>query len=410
MNKRSLGTGKIWRRRQKGGSVWVGDWKTADGKRRRQVLSSDKRVAERKLAEIIRHRDLCAAGLETEESLDREVAAVVEEFLDDLGARGSQGYVERVTTIISRFLEHTRIRTMRQIVPPLFIGYRSRRLREGVANRTANMDLTVIRTMLNWAVSMGYLANNPLQAVRQLPATKAHERRPRRAMSEEEIDRFLAASLEIDQEAEERTLAKRTIEAGTKGQPYAGKQRRQVVPQTPMWRFLIETGARFGETVKSRWADFSEEESSIVLRAKTTKSRKERRLPLQRGLVEALASLRFHHHEAMCRMPRAGDPIFLTPKGSPWVENRRNALRRLEAVLGRAGIEKIDEQGLKIDIHALRHTAASRLARSGVSLVQAQKLLGHSDPKLTAAIYTHLDTEDLRAAIESLPPLSQAEG
>jgi len=39
-----------------------------------------------------------------------------------------------------------------------------------------------------------------------------------------------------------------------------------------------------------------------------------------------------------------------------------------------------------------------------------QKLLGHSDPKLTAAIYTHLDTEDLRAAVESLPPLIAAEG
>jgi integrase len=36
--------------------------------------------------------------------------------------------------------------------------------------------------------------------------------------------------------------------------------------------------------------------------------------------------------------------------------------------------------------------------------------LGHSDPKLTAAIYTHLDTEDLRAAVEGLLPLSLAEG
>ena len=27
-----------------------------------------------------------------------------------------------------------------------------------------------------------------------------------------------------------------------------------------------------------------------------------------------------------------------------------------------------------------------------------------ADPKLTAAIYTHLDTEDLRAAVECLPP------
>lgn len=73
-------------------------------------------------------------------------------------------------------------------------------------------------------------------------------------------------------------------------------------------------------------------------------------------------------------------------------------------------LPKFDERGDKIDIHALRHTIASRLARNGVGLSQAQKLLGHSDPKLTAAIYTHLEAEDLRAAVECLPPLSRAEG
>ena len=36
-------------------------------------------------------------------------------------------------------------------------------------------------------------------------------------------------------------------------------------------------------------------------------------------------------------------------------------------------------------------------------LQKAQRLLGHSDPKLTAVIYTHLETEDLRDAVESLP-------
>ena len=29
-----------------------------------------------------------------------------------------------------------------------------------------------------------------------------------------------------------------------------------------------------------------------------------------------------------------------------------------------------------------------------------QRLMGHSDPKLTAQVYTHLDVEDLRKALE----------
>jgi integrase len=43
------------------------------------------------------------------------------------------------------------------------------------------------------------------------------------------------------------------------------------------------------------------------------------------------------------------------------------------------------------------------MARAGAALVQAQRVLGHSDPKTTARIYTHLDVEDLRAAVQPLP-------
>ncbi len=40
------------------------------------------------------------------------------------------------------------------------------------------------------------------------------------------------------------------------------------------------------------------------------------------------------------------------------------------------------------------------MARSWAGLLHVQRLLGHSDPKLTAQVYTHLDVEDLRGAIE----------
>lgn len=48
------------------------------------------------------------------------------------------------------------------------------------------------------------------------------------------------------------------------------------------------------------------------------------------------------------------------------------------------------------------HTFGSRLARRGVGLVEVQRLMGHSDPKLTAQVYTHLDVEDLRRAVEAV--------
>jgi integrase len=53
--------------------------------------------------------------------------------------------------------------------------------------------------------------------------------------------------------------------------------------------------------------------------------------------------------------------------------------------------------------HDLRHSTASLLNVAGVSLAEAQKILRHSDPKLTAEIYTHVEKARLRAASNRMP-------
>ena len=77
---------------------------------------------------------------------------------------------------------------------------------------------------------------------------------------------------------------------------------------------------------------------------------------------------------------------------------------RLCDLLKLAGIARLDETGRKIDLHALRGTFATRLARNGIALTVTQKLLGHADPKLTAKAYTKLEVADARMAIQSLAP------
>jgi integrase len=66
-----------------------------------------------------------------------------------------------------------------------------------------------------------------------------------------------------------------------------------------------------------------------------------------------------------------------------------------------AGIEREDAHGRSLDLHALRHTAASRFARHGAPLAVTQRILGHSDPKLTARVYVHLGVEEMRGVVES---------
>ena len=77
-------------------------------------------------------------------------------------------------------------------------------------------------------------------------------------------------------------------------------------------------------------------------------------------------------------------------------------MRIFDRLLDAAGIPRLDDQGRKLDVHSLRHTAASRYASKGVGLVHLQRILGHRDPKLTAQVYTHLGVDDLRAAMQRL--------
>ena len=56
-----------------------------------------------------------------------------------------------------------------------------------------------------------------------------------------------------------------------------------------------------------------------------------------------------------------------------------------------------------MDIHNLPHTFATLLACNGVSPGVAQKLMRHSDIRLTMNTYTHLGLADIVGAIASLP-------
>ena len=146
---------------------------------------------------------------------------------------------------------------------------------------------------------------------------------------------------------------------------------------------------------------FAQKGAGVFLNARNLADESALPLPTVRKILKAFLAL---------PVKPQGLGVHAARKGASWARNRGNALKRLRDTLELAGIPRVNERGEKIDIHALRHTFASRLARNGVGIAQAQKLLGHSDPRLTMAIYTHLGTEELRGAVESLPPLRVARG
>jgi integrase len=117
-----------------------------------------------------------------------------------------------------------------------------------------------------------------------------------------------------------------------------------------------------------------------------------RTVPLNPQAVEALRAHRMHQNEERLKAGpkwRGNDLVFPNTVGKP--EKPGNVYRRnFQPLLKRAGLT-----GQGFTLHSLRHTFATTLAAKGVNPGTAQKLLGHSDVRMTLAIYTHA-TDDMR--------------
>jgi integrase len=380
---RMPGNGKL-RREQRGRDcqpVWVLDYQQANGARKRVALSTDKRVAEMKQRELLRERDMEVMGLGSAAGQSKPLQDIVDLYLEDLATRATPVHCKNARARLEHVLARIRANRVCDIQPMALVSYRAQRLRDGCAVRTANLHVDTLRACLTWAVRLGLIAANPLAQMPRLPENEATKKCRRRAMSEAEIEEFLAAT--HDDDVHNAAHHKR-------------------VPQHAFFRFLLETGARYGETTAITWADLDLDRELVVLRAANTKARRERVIPLLEGLVEELRALQTHHVSVLKRPLRPSDRVFLSATGCPWPRPTVNLMRIFDRLLEGAGIDRVDAQGRKLDVHALRHTFASRLARNGVGLAQVQRLLGHSDPKLTAQVYTHLDAEDLRDAVGNL--------
>jgi len=63
--------------------------------------------------------------------------------------------------------------------------------------------------------------------------------------------------------------------------------------------------------------------------------------------------------------------------------------------------ETMANLGMKITLHALRHTHASQLIAAGMDVVTISRRLGHASPTITLNVYGHLfsNTDDRAAEI-----------
>jgi integrase len=144
-------------------------------------------------------------------------------------------------------------------------------------------------------------------------------------------------------------------------------------------RFLLLTGARFGEAANSSWDQFDLERGIWTKPSSHTKQQRTHVVPFAAPARMLLGEL---------RAQSTGKFLFPGPTGKPITTIKRFWV----SVCRQAGLQDTR-------VHDLRHTVAAMLASSGASLPLIGALLGHTQPATTAR-YSHLIDSAQREAIE----------
>jgi integrase len=152
------------------------------------------------------------------------------------------------------------------------------------------------------------------------------------------------------------------------------------------------TGARRGELLGLQWADLkgnvltierslSQVGQSVEL--KSTKTDEPRTITVP---ASAMKVLRAHRQKQWTFRAHFGDSyqddyIFCNPDGSPLKPDSVSAA--VSALCRQLGLPK------GVSLHTLRHSHGSQLLAEGVPLPDVSARLGHSDPEVTARVYSH---------------------
>lgn len=398
-------------------STYWARWKGADGRLNRANTGCREETNARKwlgdrLAEVERER----LGIITTDDrrLAHHLKADLAEHLDDfISAMTAAGRAElhRKTTrrYILRVARERRWQCLADFGRSGVEKWLAEQERQGTSARSRNAHLIAIRSFLNWAIRVDRLRINPLVGI-PLANERADRRRVRRAFTEDELARLFAV-------AEERPVAEaRIVRRG----PRKGMAVIRLAParverlarlgreRALTYRVLFFTGLRLGELRALKVRDLFLDGPSPFIRlpAAAEKSRRGADLPLRpdlaanirAALAERLQTAREAARERGTIRARLDpeDRAFVAPVG---------LLRVLERDLVFAGIAKRDDLARTVDLHAFRTSLCTHLARAGVPLRTAQAVMRHSNPALTANIYTDPTLLDTAAAVGALPQL-----
>ena len=416
-------------------TFWA-QYRDADG---RMVVEStgcrDKQAARHVLAEKLKRVEHIKAGIlnaqecRTADHSSLPLESHVEAYMQHLraktirGRKTSEGHRSNVQRQLKILLRDCSFKRLRDITRDAMEKWMNRAEESGMGARTRNTYRAAIIAFCNWCVETDRMAANPLSRLCRADE-HADTRKKRRALTEEEMKRlFRVAYLRPLAEYGRQTiripkhkrvgrrswfkehLTPDNLDAAVQ----RGRELLKVEPdliddllwqgreRTLVYKTLALTGLRKGElasiTLGQLWLD--EKRPYLELKATDEKSGRGSQIPLRPDMV---AELRDFLAEKRRRQSRsvlsAKMKLFTIPRGLVGIFDRD---------LAAAGIDKHDDRGRSLDVHALRHTFGTHLSKAGVPPRVAQAAMRHSSLHLTMNIYTDPTLLDVAGAINALP-------
>jgi integrase len=291
-------------------------------------------------------------AIEADESTHARYKGVIERFVGFLGeAKGKRDLSTLQASDITRF--------------------RDSEAKER-ARSTANLSLKILRVCFGEAVRQGLLASNPGVRVKLLKTSKESKRRP---FTLPEIKRVLKACGDNEE-----------------------------------WRGLVlfglYVGQRLGDLAKLTWRAVNLETGEIAFTTKKTGRRIV--LPLVQPLVDYLTSLSASDNPNAYIFPRAAAHKRTNSLSNQFREIMADAgLVQPRTHEGRGKGRSQAREPSELSFHSLRHSAVTMLKASGVSDFIAREIVGHESAAVSRQ-YTHLTTDDKRAAMQRLPDVTNS--
>ncbi len=157
--------------------------------------TNDKRVAQQRLEEIVKERQLESVGLlppqASREAGQTPLSSHLKDYVADLRALGrNHEYVYIVERTVTKLMEECRWKFLCDVTSDSFVTWRAKQAK---AAKTLNEYLASMSAFLTWMGKHSRLDHHPLKHVGKVQ-TNGRQVRKRRAFTDEEMRRLLAVS------------------------------------------------------------------------------------------------------------------------------------------------------------------------------------------------------------------------